>query len=259
MNYDRPELLERLAAEYVFGAMSGRVRRRFQAICKSLPAAEHAVSDWEARAGHLAASVPAVAPSPGLWNAIDRRTGGTGADEVAFVGARAGVGAGAGASRFPIGWWTWALPLSGLVLGSLAMLAFVRLAPDAIVPIDAVVQERGVLPQSYVGLLTDSTGAATVLASSTRQGRTMSLKVLRPIETPPGTVLQLWALPRGGADPFPLGVVPSNGKDAFEMTDTSEKLLSNVPRLAVSIEVKPASAGDAPSGFILTGHCVKLW
>jgi anti-sigma-K factor RskA len=71
-------------------------------------------------------------------------------------------------------------------------------------------------------------------------------------------VLQLWALPRGG-EPFPLGVVPREGKGTLEMADTSEKLLSNVPRLAVSIEDGPSKPGDAPEGFILTGHCVKLW
>lgn len=37
MNYDRPELLDRLAAEYVFGTMSARVgagSRRFSARCR---------------------------------------------------------------------------------------------------------------------------------------------------------------------------------------------------------------------------------
>ena len=86
----------------------------------------------------------------------------------------------------------------------------------------------------------------------------MSIKVLRPIDAPVGTVLQLWALPRDG-EPFPLGVVPREGKGAFEMPDTSEKLLSNVPRLAVSVEARPAARGATPEGFVLTGHCVKLW
>ena len=244
MNYDRPELLDRLAADYVFGTMNARVRRRFSELRARLPAADAAATAWEARTGGLARSVPPVAPSPGLWNAIDRRTGGSGADAVAAP------------SR--IGWWAWALPLTGLAFGVLATVAFVRMAPDALVPIDAIVQERGTLPQSYVGLLTDSTGAATILASSTRHGRTMSVKVLRPIDVPAGKVLQLWALPRGG-EPFPLGVVPREGKDSFEMPDTSEKLLSNVPRLAVSIEDRPATRADTPEGFILTGHCVKLW
>ena len=128
----------------------------------------------------------------------------------------------------------------------------------ASVEIDDIVQARGTLPQIYVGLLTDPSGAATILASSTRHGRTMSIKVLRPIDVPAGKVLELWALPRDG-EPFPLGVVPREGKAAVEMPDTSEKLLSNVPRLAVSIEDRAARRGDVPGGFILSGHCVKLW
>jgi anti-sigma-K factor RskA len=244
VNYDRPELLDRLAADYVFGTMSGPVRRRYERLRARLPAADAAATAWEARTGGLARSVPPVEPSPGLWQAIDRRTGGTGE---AAPSPRAGIG-----------WWAWALPLTGLVFGALATLAFVRLAPDAVLPIDDIVQARGTLPQSYVGLLTDPSGAATILASSTRHGRTMSIKVLRPIDAPAGKTLVLWALPRGG-EPFPLGVVPREGKGEFEMADTSENLLSNVPRLGVSVEDRPAETGASPQGFILTGHCVKLW
>jgi hypothetical protein len=32
-----------------------------------------------------------------------------------------------------------------------------------------------------------------------------------------------------------------------------------VTRLAVSIEDAPVRPGATPDGFILTGHCVKLW
>ena len=242
MNYDRPELLERLAAEFVFGTMTGPVRRRFEQLRARLPAADAAATHWEMRTAGLARGVPPVVPSAGLWYAIDRRTGGTGADPVPS-GAR---------------WWRWLVPAASLAFGVVATIGLVRLVPDTFVPIDAIVQERGALPQSYVGLLTDSTGAATILASSTRHGRTMSIKVLRPIEAPAGKVLQLWALPRDG-EPFPLGVVPRDGKATFTMADTSEKLLSNVPRLGVSVEDAAAAKGASPQGFILTGHCVKLW
>ncbi len=242
MNYDRPGLLDRLAAEYVFGTMTGPVRRRFERLRSSLPSADAVATAWEARSGGLARPVPPVAPSPGLWNAIDRRTGGSGAEAAT---GRAGA-------------WTWLAPVAGLAFGVVATLGLVRLYPDAVVPLDEILQERGTLPQSYVGLLTDTSGAATVLASSTRHGRTMSLKVLRPVDVPAGKVLQLWALPKDG-EPFPLGIVPGEGKGAFEMADSSEKLLSNVPRLAVSIEDRRAAAGATPAGFILSGHCVKLW
>jgi len=53
--------------------------------------------------------------------------------------------------------------------------------------------------------------------------------------------------------------VPAEGKGTIQMTDTSEKLLSAVPRLAVSVEDGPARAGTAPAPFVLTGNCVKLW
>lgn len=244
MNYDRPELLERLAAEYVFGAMTGPVRRRFDRLRIALPSAEAAAVAWEARSGPLARLVPPVTPSPQVWIAIDRRTGGTGTEPAE--------------TRTRARWWAWLAPAAGLAFGIVATIGVVRLAPDALVPIDDIVQERSTLPPSYVGLLTDTTGAATILASSTRHGRTMSIKVLRTIDAPAGTVLQLWALPRDG-EPFPLGVVPREGKGSFEMRDSSEKLLSSVPRLAVSVEERPALAGQPPSGFILTGHCVKLW
>ena len=174
----------------------------------------------------LSAPVPPVTPTPAVWNAIDRRTG--------------------GAARAPTrSWWSWWQPAAALAFGVVATLGLVRMYPTSVVPIDEIVQERGALPQSYVGLLTDAAGAPTVLASSTRHGRQMSIKILRPIDVPAGKVLQMWALPREGA-PFPLGVIPARDKGSFTMSGTSEQLLSNVPRLAVSIEDAPAGPGATP-------------
>jgi anti-sigma-K factor RskA len=125
-------------------------------------------------------------------------------------------------------------------------------------PIEAIVQERGTLPQSYVGLLTDAQNNAVLLASSTRHGRILSIKRLRPVEIPSGRVAVLWALPRDGA-PFAVGVVPLAEKATLTLADTSEKLFSNVPQLAVSFEAGLPAPGATPSPFVLTGHCVKLW
>jgi anti-sigma-K factor RskA len=125
-------------------------------------------------------------------------------------------------------------------------------------PIEAIVQERVTLPQSYVGLLTDAQNNAVLLASSTRYGRILSLKRLRPVEGQSGRVAVLWALPRDGA-PFAVGVVPLGEQATLTLADTSEKLFSNVPRLAVSFETGLPPPGATPSPFVLTGHCVKLW
>ena len=240
MNYDRPELLDRLAAAYVFGTMSARARRRFQSIQLALPTAQQAVQIWEQRLMPLAQSVPPEPPSAAVWTAIERRTGGRESQTVAST------------------WAAWLKPVLGVAFGMVATLGVVRLFPMAVMPVDEIVQERGILPASYVGLLTDAANNPVVLASSTRHGRIMSIKMLRKVEVPAGKVLQLWALPKEGTA-FPLGVVPSEGKGSFTMTDTSEKLLSSVPRVAVSIEDGPARAGATPAPYVLSGNCVKLW
>ena len=120
--------------------------------------------------------------------------------------------------------------------------------------------EVDALPASYVGLLTDAAGKPTVLASSRRHGRRMTVKLLQPVAIPAGSVAQLWALPADGSAAFPVGVVPGTGSATVALADTSEKLFFNVSRLAVSIEAAPAKAGDKPSGdFVLSGPCVKHW
>ncbi|HEV7819794.1 MAG TPA: hypothetical protein VGO84_01350, partial [Burkholderiales bacterium] len=159
MNYDRAELLDRLAAEYVLGSMSARVRSRFNAIQRALPAAQHAVYAWEERLMPLAQSIPPAQPSAATWKAIERKIGG--ASRPAGAGWR--------------GWLGWLKPLAGVAVGVLATLGVVRLYPTALVPVDNLIQERGILPASYVGLLTDDANNPVVLASSTRHGKIMSI------------------------------------------------------------------------------------
>jgi len=237
MKYDDPELLDRLAAAYVFGSLSSRARRRFERL-RERPAVEKAVLDWERRLMPLSVSVPSERPPTRVWDAIDERTGGD-------------------VRRASTGSWGWLRPALGFAFGVLATLGVIRLFPEAM-PIEAIVQERGTLPQSYVGLLTDAQNNAVLLASSTRYGRILSVKRLRPMDVPSGRVAVLWALPRDGA-PFVVGVVPPAEKATLTLADTSEKLFSNVPRLAVSFEIGAPAPGATPSPFVLTGHCVKLW
>jgi anti-sigma-K factor RskA len=178
-----------------------------------------------------------------VWAAIDART----------QPARA-------AKQAP--WWSalWK-PVAGFAFGAVLTFALVQTLPGNFVSIERVAQGQQALPQSYVGLLFNAEGQPTVLASSTRHGTKMTVKFLRPVEAPAGKVLQLWALPKEGPA-FPLGVITTAAppkSTAFELAASSEKLLSNVPRLAVSIEDAPAAPGQTPNNFVLTGHCVKLW
>lgn len=245
MNYQRAELLDRLAAEYVLGTLRGGARRRFEQILQRQPSARLAVQTWEERLSPLAAAVPPVAPSADVWKRIEART------EPPRAAAAATRNA----------WSSWWKPALGFAFGVLATVGIVQMAPERFMSLDGLAQREQALPQSYVGLLLDKEGLPTLLVSSTRHGTRATVKSLRPVTVPPGKVLQVWALPREGA-PFPLGtVVPAKppGSAHFDMSDTSEKLLANVPRLAVSVEDAPAKPGQAPAEFILSGFCVKLW
>ena len=239
MNYDRPDLLDRLAAEYVFGSMTPLARRRFHRLRRQLPAADAAARDWERRLMPLSTVVPAAPPPAHLWSAIDQRTGGRAAAP----------------SR---GWRAWLQPALGFAFGILATVALVQLRPDALVPIDSIVQSRGTLPQSYVGLLTDAQNNPVLLLSSTRHGRTLSIKRLRALDVPAGRMAILWALPRDGK-PFVVGALPPGEHATMQLPDESEKLFFTVPRLAVSFEAAVPAADGAPSDFVVSGHCVKLW
>ena len=51
MNYNRADLLDRLASEYVLGTLHGAARRRFDKLLSESPAARAAVQAWEQRLG----------------------------------------------------------------------------------------------------------------------------------------------------------------------------------------------------------------
>ncbi|MBI5258787.1 MAG: anti-sigma factor [Burkholderiales bacterium] len=249
MNLLQPERLDALAREYVLGTLTGGARRRFERLLREHFAAQQAVAAWGERLAHLARPVPPRTPRPAVWQGLEQR-----------LFAKPAPAA-AAAARAP--WWqrvfgsanTW----GGVLAGALVCVVVLRQQPAWVGA--ETVQEA--LPASYVGLLLDAEGKPTVLASSRRHGRQISVKLLQPLVVPPGRVAQLWALPKDGSAPFPVGVVDAAAKpgstQVLALPDAAEKLFFGVSRLGVSLEAAPAVAGAAPGPFVVSGHCVKLW
>jgi anti-sigma-K factor RskA len=234
MNYLLPERLDRLAREYALGTLSGSARRRFERVLAQAPAAGRAVAAWQERFTVLSAGLPPMAPRDAVWSGLEQRL---------FSPAQ----------RQPTNWWRW---LGGALAGVMLCSVVLRLQPGLI----GLEPQAEALPASYVGLLTDVEGKPTVLASSRRHGRQLTVKLLQPLAVPADRVAQLWALPSDGSAAFPIGVVPGSGTATLALGDSSEKLFFKVSRLAVSLEAKAAQAGDQPTQpFVLSGHCVKLW
>ncbi len=249
MNYLLPERLDRLAREYALGTLSPRARRRFDRVLQQSPAAMLAIGIWQRRLAQLSTAMPPMQPRESVWRTLEQRL---------FAGAPAPAVPPSRSSAW--GWLGTLLSgrsLGGALAGVLLCVLVLRLQPG----LADLEPQRDGLPPSYVGLLLDGAGKPAVLASSRRHGKQLTVKLLQPLAVPAGSVAQLWALPQDGGAPFPVGVVPTQGKAAtLALADSSEKLFFKVSQLAVSVEPAAAKPGDKPSGaFVLQGHCVKLW
>ncbi len=243
MRYSHPDLLDHLASSYVLGTLGGGARRRFERLQANRADVRVLVAQWQACLGQLAVSVPAQQPSKQVWTAIAMRTQPT-------------------AVRSPSMWPNWLRPagfgVGGLAAGVLAASAVFFTAPALFLTADQIAMRTGEkLPQSYVGLLTDAAGNGKVLASALRHGKTMSIKIIGPYAPPAVGRLVLWAVP-DNAPAFVVGTVPASGTAVALLPDTSEKLLSKVSKLVVTVEtdVAPAAPGDK---VFFRGNCAKLW
>jgi len=243
VKYGDSRLVDHLASAYVLGTLTHGARRRFERLTRDRADLQLAVSQWESRLGQLAQSVPAIRPSLRVWRGIEART-------------RPAAG-----QRARNAWPGWLKPagfgLGGVAAGLIAALALVTVAPAIFLSADQAAMRSGELPQSYVGLLTDAQGDGKLLVSSLRHGRTMTVKVIGPITAPAAGRLVLWAMPTD-APPFMLGPVPTSGSAVSMLPDTSEKLLSKVRKLAVTLESSERPAAPGPV-VVFSGNCAKLW
>ena len=73
MDYARPPLADRLAAEYVLGTLRGPARRRFEALLPAHAGLRAAIAAWQSRLAPLAAAIDPVDPSEAVWPALERR------------------------------------------------------------------------------------------------------------------------------------------------------------------------------------------
>ena len=241
MNLLHPERLDRLSREYVLGTLTGRARRRFERLLAEAPLAGRVVARWQQRFDVLAAAVPPVQPREQVWQSLQQRL---------FAAREAPTP----------GFWSRVQALfslrvvGGALAGVLMATVVLRLQPQWL---DLETRSDS-LPQSYVGLLVNDAGQATLLASSRRHGRAITVKLLQPLQVPEGQVARLWALPRDGA-PFLVGLVPARGSATIALTDSAEKLFFTVAKLGVTIEPVAAGAAAPTTPFVASGHCVKLW
>jgi anti-sigma-K factor RskA len=226
MDYSRPQLADRLAAEYVLGTLRGPARRRFDALLGAHPALREAVAQWQERLVPLTTSVTAVTPPDRVWRGVESRL---------FAAAPT-------QQALPSSWWKrlalWR-SISGVATAAAVALWLVAIqVPPAQAPIVVVL---GANPEAAATL------NASFVASVSADGRALVLKPLNDLTMTPGRALELWAVPAQGA-PRSLGLIQAAGATTL----LRAQLLRDTAAFAVSVEPAGGSPTGAPTGPIVS-------
>jgi anti-sigma-K factor RskA len=253
VNYrDKPDLQDRLAAEYVLGTLRGPARLRFQAWMREDAALARAVREWEARLSPMADALPETKPPKRVWKAIERR-----------------IAASAPAAKprlwENLGFWRgWGLVTSGLAAALVVAMAAQK--PEVVEVVRTVEVVKTVeapptkMQPSYVAMLEDPKGGMKVMAYAARQSDELWFKV-EGMEHKAGHSYELWGLPaKPGEPPTSLGVLPASESGTIRLAAAADKTLSDHPQLAISIEPEGGSKTGLPTGPVVArGELMKFW
>lgn len=236
MDYSRPQLVDRLAAEYASGVLRGPARRRLEALLPAHPALRNAVRAWQDRLMPMTEVLDGEAPSPSVWRRIESRIRGD------------GVGSNASAAD-PLPWWRGLAVWRGLtaVAGIAAVTFAALLANPGPVRAPIIVVLSPTAPAAPVpGAAASAPPVATFVASITADGRALVTRPLVSLDIAPDKSLELWSLPPNGA-PRPIGLIAADKPTVVERA----KLLEGTDALAVSLEAAGGSPDGVPHGPVL--------
>jgi anti-sigma-K factor RskA len=234
MDYSRPELADRLAAEYAAGLLRGPARRRFEALLPAHPALRGAVQGWHDRLMPLTSAITPQTPSPAVWTKIEAR-----------VHGGAAPAANAAASAEP-GWWRQLAFWRGVsaFAGVAALTLGLMVANPGPVqpPVVVVLSATAPAPGAPAGAVVP----ASFVASISGDGRAVVTRPLTNVALQPDRALELWAAAGTGA-PRSLGLISANGATVVRKA----VLPPGTDHLAVSLEPPGGSPTGAPTGPVL--------
>ncbi|MGH8272736.1 MAG: anti-sigma factor [Gammaproteobacteria bacterium] len=223
MNYDKPQLRDLLAGEYVLAQLRGRARARFERLVSARSDYARAVVGWEERLAPLAAGMPPMSPPERVWRRIKR--------EIVRDG-RSVSGSARRRSLWP------GFAVAGVAAAAFFVMLGLYLARPAPVqgPGEVAVIARQGAPRWVVTL----------------RGNHMHMLVVGQAAPPAGKSYQLWMLPGGGGKPVSLGILPTSGKAGKTLSAALLKRLEGAKGLAVSLEPHGGSPTGQPTGPVVS-------
>lgn len=217
MNYERPELIDALAREYVLGTLRGRARVRFECLLAGNFQMRRAVADWEARLYGLYADLVPVEVPAYVWRRIQATTD----------GARSQPRRG--------GWFTAAA--ASLVAAVFGLLYF-------------SVDREPELP-AYHAVLSDADAVATWSIQVYEDSARARARAVSPAAPPVGRVFELWMLPEDDSAPVSLGIIGTAEAATLALDYRQLRVLMTSKALAISVEPPGGSPTGVPTGDVV--------
>lgn len=226
----KPQLIERLAAEYVLGTLKGGARRRFETWLGQYAVLRRSVAEWQDRIQPLAEfSTPAEVP-PEVWRNIERQLGWHAQNQSVWQKMLDSVA-----------FWR-NLGLAGAVAAAFMLVLVLQQPANVLPPVT-----------SYVATLSNDQAQTVAVVTADATRHQLIVKLIGGQSLTPEQSLQLWAVPKKG-NPVSMGVLAleraANGQLVMPLPDNVSP--DSIPLLAISLEPKGGSRNpNGPSGPIL--------
>ncbi|MBH0038867.1 MULTISPECIES: anti-sigma factor [unclassified Pseudoalteromonas] len=226
MNYNKPELLDALAGQYVLGTLRGLARKRFQRLLLSSNQAREATSMWEQNLNNLASAITPQTPRDDVWINILQRIENQQPTKTVI-------------HTKPSIWRTW----SFVATAACIVLAFLVIQPST-----------NVVQTQQIALVQNQDKQSLWFIDVNEQG--LSIKASSQLVAQSNKDYELWMILKGQDTPISLGLLPKQGnkilfKDSrFKATD--------IALLAVSLEPIGGSPNGLPTEVLYTTELVLL-
>lgn len=253
---DKPELIERLTAEYVLGTLHGGARRRFAAWLANDAALRRTVAEWESRLNPMVAAVTAVPPPRHVWDRI-----------AALIAPKPGASAARTGFWNSLAFWrSFGLAASGVAA---ALAVFVGVRPPQIVERVQIVERTVEKPMrvsdganpwqpSYVATLKDRDGKTMLMLYVGRNSDELWVKY-EGDSMPKDASLELWGLDSAG-QPKSLGLIKNSGSNMLKLPAMADASVAGFRKMAVSMEPMGGSKTGTPTGPVMyQGECQMFW
>jgi len=227
MNYDKPELLDSLAGQYVLGTLRGLARKRFQRLLLTSNKAREATSMWEQNLNNLASAITPQIPNDEVWVQIMQRIENKPQPSKTVVHTKPSI------------WHTW----SFVATAACIILAFLVIQPTT-----------SVKQTEQIALVQNQDKQSLWFIDVNAQG--LAIKASSQLVAQTNKDYELWMILKGQDTPISLGLLPKQG-DKLLLKDKRFKA-SDIALLAVSLEPIGGSPNGLPTEVLYTTELVLL-